>query len=250
MVCCKLLWRRVPQKIVRFATNWPCCSQQILTFQRRLLILATSCNVHLFFFISLCRFTNKLLLVVTALRLRQRFCFCRSMWRNGNFTPRPESQTFSTVLLIFVHINMRQWVTHCQQLKYAAEEKTAICVLHICIYESASVPSRYCWDTESVMSRDGADREPAIPVKSTSTCIWSRTGLTLNPPDKRQQTNDKTGGGGGSFQAPLETTGQDMSRRKNITKTQLLCLCLCYAAHNYNLYVKRHKWKYRKLLWR
>lgn len=43
------------------------------------------------------------------------------------------------------------------------------------------------------MSRDGADRDPTIPVKSTSTCIWSCTGLTLSPSDKRQQTNDMMG---------------------------------------------------------
>lgn len=79
LVSCMLLWRLVPQKIVRFGTNW------LETFLK---------NVNV---------------------------FAETIWRNGNFTPRPETQTFSILMLIFMgspsnHNTLaQQWVKHCHQ---------------------------------------------------------------------------------------------------------------------------------------
>lgn len=45
----------------------------------------------------------------------------------------------------------------------------------------------------NLISRDDAVRDPTIPVKSTSTCIWSRTTLALKLPDKWLRSNGRKG---------------------------------------------------------
>lgn len=106
----------------------------------------------------------------------------------------------------------------------------------------------YCWDTENIINWDDAVWDLTIPVKSTSACISSCTSLTLSLCDKRQQNNGIKEWI--CFRLSLKLwnkTKADLKTSQRHTP-ELQCLCLFNVAHNYNLYSKCHKWKYRKLL--
>lgn len=114
MVCCRLLWRLVPQKIVWFGSNR---LQRILKYQQVLLFLATSYNVHLnkrymgntitihnsaFHFAELQTSCHRFEVHVFVSQQDRKWMFLQKQCGGMGILSQTRTQTFSIVMLIFM----------------------------------------------------------------------------------------------------------------------------------------------------
>lgn len=207
-----------------FSANKPTWIQPILTFQHVLLLLARSCmnvwytgkrqlhachggknNIQQFtlqifrgavgchsFEIDICLAAWQKVIV-----------FAESMWGNGNFTPRPETQTCSIVLfhdILWLSFKLECISTTAGNTLSTVNVRASKKRQQVVFYTSVFMSSHSEWfgfsavmllqGYRNIISRDDAVREPIIPVISTLTCTWSCTSLPLKLPDKWQQSND------------------------------------------------------------
>lgn len=130
------------------------------------------------------------------------------MWGNGNFTPRPETQTCSIVL--YHDILGLSFKLEC----ISTTVGNTLSMVNVSCWRASKKRQRFVYtsvfmssDSEwfgfravkllqgyrNIISWDDAVRDPIIPVISTSTCTWSCTSLPLKLPDKWQETNDIKG---------------------------------------------------------
>lgn len=119
------------------------------------------------------------------------------MWGNGNFTPRPGTQTCSIVpfhdilglyfKLECISTTVGNTLSTVNVSCWRAWKKRQRVLFYTSVFMSSDSAVMFPQGYRNIISRDDAVRDPIIPVISTSTCTWSCTTLPLKLPDKWQQ---------------------------------------------------------------